>query len=224
MQIWLDTLDLPTIRHASRLGLLAGVTTNPSILAAASQAPEAVLDNLLDIQPGLVAAQVTVSDPAAQLRQARRLAARSERIVVKIPAVGEGFQTMAALEREGIATLATAIFESRQIALAGLLGVRYAAPYFNRIEQAGMDAAVLLQESQQILQRYGQRTVIMGAAVKSAEQFMQCARAGIGAVTLPAETYRQLFASTPDVDAAQQRFNSAWQGNPLAAASPLFAD
>jgi TalC/MipB family fructose-6-phosphate aldolase len=223
MQIWLDTIDFSLIRHARQLGLLAGVTTNPSILAAAKQPVESVLDTLLDLQPGKLAVQVTGDDYASQLRQARRLAAKSDRIVIKIPAVGDGFQTMAALEREGIPTLATAIFESRQIVMAGLLGVHYAAPYLNRIEQAGRDAALLLQESQQILQRQGQRTLIMGAAVKSLEQFMQCARAGIGAVTLPADTYRQLFASTPDVDAALARFDSAWQANPFTARSALFS-
>lgn len=223
MQIWLDTIDFTTIRHARQLGVLAGVTTNPSILAAAERPVEEVLDALLDLQPGLLAVQVTSADPAVQLLQARRLAAKSGRIIVKVPAVGAGFQTMATLEREGIPTLATAIFESRQIVLAGQLGVRYAAPYINRIEQAGRDAALLLRESQQILDRYGQPTVIMGAAVKSAEQFMQCARAGIGAATLPADTYRLLFASSPELDAALQRFDSAWSANPLAAGSVLFS-
>ncbi|UTH74621.1 transaldolase family protein [Chromobacterium sp. IIBBL 290-4] len=222
MQIWLDTIDLNLIRHARSLGILAGVTTNPSILSSAERPIEAIAESILDTQQGPLAMQVTRADLDGILAQARNLASRSSRIVVKIPAIGDGFRAMAILEKEGIPTLATTIFEARQIVLAGLIGAHYAAPYLNRIEQSGGDIAKLLEQSQQALQRAGSRTEILGAAIKTQEQFMQCASRGIHAVTLPPGLYQQLFASTPEIDGCLQRFAQAWESNRQACGSEWF--
>jgi len=222
MQVWLDTIDFDIIRHARDLSIAAGVTTNPAILGGANENIESLLGKLLDIQPGDLAVQVTLEDTKGQVAQARKIARLSDRIVIKIPAIGEGFQSMAELEKDGIKTLATNIFESRQIMMACMVGAHYAAPYVNRIEQSTGDAFGLIADAQQIIDRYGYRTRIMGASIKSPDQFIRCAKLGIGAITLPADTYRQLFASNPDIDASLVSFDKAWRGNLFSAESRLF--
>ncbi|PRP72300.1 hypothetical protein BUE93_02355 [Chromobacterium amazonense] len=222
MEVWLDTIDLDTIRHARQLGIIAGVTTNPAILGGAEETIEPLLARLLDIQPGRLAVQVTRDDAAGQIAQARKIAALSERIVIKIPAVGEGFQAMATLEREGIKTLATTIFEPRQIIMAGMVGASYAAPYVNRIEKSTGDAWLVIETAQHVLDHYGYQTKIMGAAIKSTEQFVRCASLGIAAITLPANNYQQIFASSTDIDDSLQQFAAAWKSNRFATTSNLF--
>lgn len=223
MQVWLDTIDFDIIKHAQRLGIAAGVTTNPAILGDVHENLESLFGKLLDIQTGGLAVQITHTDAKGQLAQARRIARLGSRIVIKIPAIGEGFQVMAELEKEGIKTLATTIFESRQIVMAGMVGAHYAAPYINKIEESTGNAFELIAESQQIIERYGYRTRIMGASIKSADQFVRCAKLGIGAITLPADTYREIFASTESIDASLAVFAEAWQSNRFATESSLFS-
>ncbi|WP_047258233.1 transaldolase family protein [Chromobacterium subtsugae] len=222
MKIWLDTIDFDIIRNAQALGVLAGVTTNPAILAAADLPAQTVIETLLDIQDGQVAAQVTRDDLPGMLAQARALARISPRMVIKIPAIRHGFQAIATLEKEGIATLATTIFETRQILMAGMVGASYAAPYVNRIEQSTGNAFAILSESQAILERYRYKTIIMAAAIKSVEQCVRCAQFGIGAATLPSDIYRGLFASNHDIDDSLAKFDAAWAASKFTSGSSLF--
>ncbi|OHX19631.1 transaldolase family protein [Chromobacterium sphagni] len=222
MKIWLDTIDFDVIKNAQELGILAGVTTNPAILASADMNIEHVISTLLEIQDGLVAAQVTSCELPGMLVQARNLASISPRMVIKIPAIHDGFKTISILEKEGIATLATTIFESRQIMLAGMVGASYAAPYVNRIEQSTGNAFSILRESQEILDKYNYTTTIMAAAIKSVEQCVRCAQLGIGAITLPSETYNSLFSSNADIDDSLEKFESAWASSDFTAKSSLF--
>ncbi|OHX13373.1 hypothetical protein BI347_07505 [Chromobacterium sphagni] len=222
MKIWLDTIDFDAIKDAQALGILAGVTTNPSILGAAASCVEDIIATLLEIQHGQVAVQVISNEMPGMLRQARALAAISPRMVVKIPAINDGFKAISILEKEGVATLATTIFETRQIVLAAMAGASYAAPYVNRIEASTGNAFALLQESQAILEKHRYRTAIMAAAIKSTDQFLRCAQIGVGAITLPPSVYQGLFASSQDIDDSLLRFETAWRSNAFTAQSSLF--
>src|ERR1700730_3604469 len=109
MQLWLDTIEFNLIEDACGLGMVSGVTTNPSILAESNIAPETIIRNLLDIQPGGVAVQTTETELPSIIKQARRIAKISDRIIIKIPAINDGFRAIAALEKDGTSTLATTI-------------------------------------------------------------------------------------------------------------------
>jgi transaldolase len=224
MQIWMDTIELDLIQDASRLGILAGVTTNPKILSCAHQAPETTIEKLLDVQAGAVAVQVTEKALMEIIKQARRLARISDRIIVKIPAVTDGLRAIAMLEKEGIATLATTVYDLRQIVFAGIAGARYAAPYIDKIETASGNAFELLRRAQHALAQLDCPTQIMGAALKSVHQFTQCAELGIGAVTLPPPVYQALFSTSPEIDASLAAFDTAWGANPHTAQSRLFSN
>ena len=213
MQIWLDSINVATIKHAANLGILSGVTTNPKILSCSTQNFECVIDNIIDIQSGWLAVQVILADYDSMVKQARKLAAISNRIIVKIPAVHDGFRVIATLEQENIATLATTIFESRQIVTAALCGASYAAPYVNRIEVAGGRAFETLEESQKIIGKYGLKTKILAASIKSVEQFIRCATIGVAAATLPDDVYHALFASNENIADILDQFDKAWASN-----------
>jgi TalC/MipB family fructose-6-phosphate aldolase len=222
MQIWLDTIDCDLIENANRLGIVAGVTTNPRLLSQANADPAAVIKKLLDIQPGRVAVQTTAKPLPSIIEQAYRLVRVSDRIIVKIPAVGDGLRAIALLAKEGIPTVATTIYETRQIVWAAKLGATYAAPYLGRIALAGGDALAVVRDAQQILATYCYPTHIMAAAIRTAGQFVECAKAGVGAATLSADLYQALFASNAFIDASLNEFDRVWLANTATAQAPLF--
>jgi TalC/MipB family fructose-6-phosphate aldolase len=222
MKIWLDSINDVTIKHAADLGILAGVTTNPTILSRSTQDFEYVIGSILDSQPGKLAVQVVQKDYESIVKQAKKLAAISDRIIVKIPAVQDGFRAIATLERDNIATLATTIFESRQIIAAALCGASYAAPYVNRIEVATGQAFEILGESQRIIDAYGLKIKIMAAAIKSVEQFVRCAKLGVPAVTLPDDIYNALFVSNENIVNSLHQFDLAWASNERMRESSFF--
>lgn len=224
MKLWLDTIDFSLIDDACKLNILAGVTTNPSILAGSSIDPEITIRKLLDIQPGGVAVQTTKTELPSIVKQAHRISKISERIIIKIPAINDGFRAIAILEKEGIHTLATTIFEVKQIVFSGMLGATYAAPYIGRIESATGNAFEILNEAQNIISKHRYSTKIMAAGIRTKEQFIKCAALGMAAVTIPATVYKELFSSNPNVDSCLEKFNSAWLSNDITARSSLFCD
>jgi TalC/MipB family fructose-6-phosphate aldolase len=222
MELWLDTINVETIRHAADLGILTGVTTNPAVLSRADQSFEMVIESIAINQPGKIAVQVVRHEYDAIMKQARRLANINDRIVVKIPAVRDGFRAIATLERENVNVLATTIFEPRQIILAALCGATYVAPYLNRIQMATGDAFEIIEKSQRIIEKYGFRTKVLSAAVKSVEQFVRCAELGVSAVTLPDDVYHALFAENESIGSSLRKFDLAWDSNAGMNKSPVF--
>lgn len=223
MELWLDSINTATVKHAADLGILAGVTTNPSILSQSAHDFEYVIGSILDNQPGKLAVQVVHTDYESIVDQAKKLAAISDRIIVKIPAAEDGFRSIATLERLNIKTLATTIFESRQVITAALCGASYAAPYVNKIEAISGRAFEMLKESQTILDAHNLDMKIMAAAVKSVEQFMLCTKLGIPAVTLPDDVYDSLFVSNEEIAKSLQQFQLAWASNKRMSESGFFA-
>ena len=222
MQLWMDTIDFELILDAARLGILAGVTTNPKILAGSDNEPESVIRKLLDIQTGMVAVQTTETELSSIVKQACQIAKISKRIIIKIPAINDGFRAIPILEKEGVRTLATTIYETRQIVFASMLGAMYAAPYLNKIESTTGNSFGVLSEAQNILSRDQSKTKIMGAAIVNAQQFSSCAKIGIGAITLPAHVYKELFASNEHMESSLSVFDAAWTSNDRTSRSSLF--
>jgi len=224
MEFWLDTLDEKIIVEATELGILSGVTTNPSSLSREKCSPEITLKKLLDCQPGYVAAQVTADDLAGMLKQAEKIAKLSSnnRMLIKIPASQDGFKAMALLKNQGIATLATAVFETKQLLLSSFVGAYYIAPYLSRINTATGNAFGILEEMQAIIRAQQNSIKIMAASIQSAQQVCDCARIGVSAVTIPASVYKELFSSSAHVHESLEKFKMDWQQNAQAATADLF--
>lgn len=221
MELWLDTTDYTVIKNAHSLGILTGVTTNPSILSKAEDCPEKILENLLTIQSGRVAVQVTQSHCDGMVRQAVKLAALSKQIIVKIPACEDGFKAIGLLTQQGIPTLATTIFEPQQIIFSAMLGAKYAAPYLGRLPG---DSIATLADMQGVINAKNYAIKMMAAAIRSCEQFVECARLGVAAVTLPVPVYQALFMPSKEVVDSLDQFKSDWLSKAKNQSSALFTD
>lgn len=222
MQIWLDTCDREFILTASRLGLVYGVTTNPSILAGMQENPDKIIAGLLEIQAGPVAVQVTVSHSDEMIKQALALHSFSDRIVVKIPVIQEGLIAMKELVQKGVSIMATAIFQPNQAILAAIVGVDYIAPYVCRMFDEGFDAYASLQLMVSIYKSHHFKTKILAAALRTADQITACASMGISAATLKEPLFSQFVANDPSTLKALRLFSDEWQACDLREKSIFF--
>lgn len=215
MEIWLDTCDIEIISKACRLGLLYGVTTNPSILAGSNENHEVVINRLLEIQDGPLAVQVTANRAEEMIKQAFALHSFSDRIIVKIPVVREGLIAMKTLVEEGVSIMATAVFHPNQALLAGLAGVDYIAPYICRMFDEGIDAYSSLETMVTIYKNYQFTTKILAAALRTVDQITTCASMGIPAVTLKSMLYSQFVADDKATLNSLNAFEEDWHACPF---------
>lgn len=223
MELWLDTLNLDIIKEASHLGILTGVTTNPSILSQTDSLPEVTIKRLLDIQPGYVAAQVVATKLDGIMAQAKKLAQLDKRMIIKIPAYGDGFRAIGLLKKENISTMATTIFEPRQIFFSAIAGAKYAAPYYGRIEKIEGNADSVLMAMQDIIRKQNSPLKILAAAIYSPAQLLNCTQAGVAAATIPEKVYNMLFESSKVIDNSLEEFENAWQANTQCRNSKFFS-
>lgn len=191
MEIWLDTINKDLIRKAQRLGILHGVTTNPSIIAAAQDPLEKVLHEVLELQEGPVTVQVIASDTKGMVKQALALHQISKRLYIKIPPTESGIEAIHLLSGQNVPTVATIIFHPNQVLLAAYAGAHYVAPYISSIEKEGEDAFEILKSMKHILKEYNFKTKILAASIKSTEQIRRCLDLGIHAMTLKADIFQE---------------------------------
>lgn len=210
MEIWLDTTNLELISHASRCGILYGITTNPTIVARSGQTLENLLESLLDIQDGPVAVQVIAENSAEMIRQAEILTAHSPRVIVKIPVSTEGLASIYHLTQKRVPVMATAIFDSYQALLAYKAGAHYIAPYVGRIQDQGVDVEDVITSMQLIRENYAFETKIIAAGIRTKEFVLSCAELGLSAVTLNDAIYKQLIEDHPETTEAIKRFSEEW--------------
>lgn len=207
MDIWLDTVDTKLISLGSKLGILSGVTTNPSLIGKSGKTLEENLKEILKCQSGPVTAQVTAADHSSIVEQAETLREFSERIIVKIPVTQEGLKAMNALSHLEIPIMATAIFTPYQALLACQNGVKYIAPYYSRIK-APLDTieGILLT-----LDRYGFKTEMVVASLKTEEELDDCFHLGVDAVTLKEELFNHLIEDQSGTFEALDEFSKDWK-------------
>lgn len=213
MDIWLDTANIATIQKAIRFGLLAGVTTNPTIISESRKSLENVLEDLLHYQEGPITAQVVAEQTAEMVQQGQNLFNFSNRIIVKIPVTKQGLEAIYLLSRQGIPTMATTLFAPRQALMAALAGADYIAPYLSRLEKAGEDPWTVLSTMSRILHNYRLKTKILGASINSVEQVLKCAEIGIYGVTLKEEIFDRLIEDHSMTIQNVQKFSEDWKGN-----------
>lgn len=194
MEIWLDTCDVKVISNAYRLGICDGITTNPSILAATNENPHMVIQRLLDLQGGPVAAQVTADDAEEMVKEAMLLRSFSDRMIIKVPVIQEGLAAIKLLREEGVPIIATAVFQPNQALLAAIAGADYVAPYVCRMFDEGIDAYEALEAMISIYKKYSFKTKILAAALRTTDQITTCATLGVSAVTLKNSLFGEFVA------------------------------
>jgi transaldolase len=221
MEIWLDTADFDLIESAKEMGILHGVTTNPSIAAKSNMQLEDLLEKLLQIQSGPVTAQVTAEDAKKMIEQGESLYRFSNRIIVKVPVTREGLKAIHGLSQKKIPVMATAVFDSNQVLLAARAGATYIAPYFSSICELDMSGVDLFKAMFVLLDRYKYTAKLLGASLKSAEQVRQCSEIGTPAVTLNKEVFLSFIENNPETLKRVEKFSKDWQSAKARKTLPL---
>lgn len=211
MEIWLDTTNIQTVQKAAQCGLLAGVTTNPTLIAHSQRNLEEVLEDLLDKQSGPVTAQVVSDDPLEMVQQGQTLYSFSNRLIIKVPVTKSGLEAIHLLSKQSIPTMATAVYHSHQALLAALAGADYAAPYLGRIEKAGLNPWSTLQTIVHLIHTYRLKMKILAASLQSIDDVMKCAEAGIYGVTLKDGLFEKLIMDDSLTLKAIEQFVADWR-------------
>ncbi|MCX8117821.1 MAG: fructose-6-phosphate aldolase [Desulfobacterota bacterium] len=194
MKIFLDTANLEEIRKANALGLVDGVTTNPTLLAKEGEAPETLIRKISKEVNGPVNVEVTGLTCEEILKEARTLATWGDEIVIKIPINPEGLKAVRSLSAEGIPTNVTLIFSPAQALLAAKAGATYICPFLGRLDDVSFDGLELVQQIREIYDNYEElETRIIVASVRNPIHVIEAARMGAEIVTLPPPILYQMF-------------------------------
>ncbi|MBP9889444.1 MAG: fructose-6-phosphate aldolase [Leptospiraceae bacterium] len=193
MKLFLDTADIKEISQIAELGLLDGVTTNPSIIAASKRKFRDVIKEICDITKGPVSAEVLAVDYNGMLSEALNLSQIAENVVIKIPLIPEGIKCVTELTRRNIKTNVTLCFSAPQALLAAKVGATYISPFIGRLDDISFNGLELISEIRRIYDNYNFETQILAASIRHPIHFKEVALEGADAVTLPYSTFQMLF-------------------------------
>ena len=211
MELYLDTSDVAAVKALARVLPLAGVTTNPSIVATGKETLEVLLPQLQEAMggQGRLFAQVMATTAEGMVSDARKLRTIIADIVVKVPVTAEGLAAIKLLKEEGIPTLGTAVYGAAQGLLAALAGAEYVAPYVNRVDAQGGDGIQTVTDLQTLLTMHAPHAKVLAASFKTPRQALDCLLAGCEAITLPLDVAQQMLG-TPAVESAIEKFEQDW--------------
>jgi transaldolase len=210
MKFFIDTASVSEIREAAALGLLDGVTTNPSLLSKEKGDPREILREITKIVDGPVSAEVTALDHDGMIAQALELRKLAENIVVKVPMTLEGLRALRTLSGQGIPTNCTLIFNATQALMAAKAGASFASPFVGRLDDISTDGMQLIEQICTIYRNYDYDTQVLVASVRHPIHVVQAALMGADVVTMPAKVIQQL-AAHPLTDIGLERFLADWE-------------
>ncbi len=193
MQIYIDTANLDEIRQAHDLGVLDGVTTNPSLIAKEKVDYGHRLAAICDIVKGPVSAEVIATDYAGMMTEGRERAKIAPNIVVKLPSTADGLKACKAFADEGIKTNMTLCFQAMQAMLVAKAGAFLVSPFIGRLDDISQDGMDLIHQIRQIYDNYGYQTKVLAASVRHPKHMLDCALAGADVATLPLSVITQLM-------------------------------
>jgi transaldolase len=215
MQLFIDTANIEEIRTAASWGLLDGVTTNPTHIAKSGKAFEDVLHEIFTIVDGPISVETVSLDAPGIVKQGRAIARFHRNAVVKVPVMIEGLKAVKQLASEGIKTNVTLCFSPLQAFLAAKAGATYISPFLHRKELAGEDGLTLIREIRAIYDRYGYRTKILAASIRTAREVLQCLEYGADVATMPFDILESLYKHSM-TDAGLEMFLNDWKKVPPA--------
>lgn len=210
MKFFLDTANLTEIEEAVSLGVVAGVTTNPSLIAKEKRNIKTVIREIAGLVAGPVSAEVVSTTAAEMVPEARELAALAANVVIKVPLNAEGLKTVKVLSTEGIKTNVTLIFSANQALLAARAGASYVSPFIGRLDDISQDGIELVRTITEIFSIHGIDTEVIAASIRHPQHVTQAALAGAHIATVP---YKVLLAllQHPLTDAGIRRFLEDWK-------------
>ena len=206
MRLFLDTANIEEIRDAARMGVLAGVTTNPTLMAKESGISyrERVIE-ICEAVNGPVSAECTSRDADGLVSEGRSIAAWHPNVVVKVPMDADGLEATSVLSKEGIRINMTLIFSANQALLAALAGASYVSPFVGRLDDAGQDGMEVVRQSVAIFDRYHLPAQVLAASIRGAPHVIQAALAGAHVATVPYAVL-QAMLKHPLTDVGIERF------------------
>ncbi|HOD67456.1 MAG TPA: fructose-6-phosphate aldolase [candidate division Zixibacteria bacterium] len=193
MKFFIDTANIAQIKKAHAMGVLDGVTTNPSLAAKEAAPYRELLAEICRIVPGPVSAEVIATDYDGMMAEARELAKIADNIVVKIPTILDGLRAIKSLKEEGIKTNATLIFSPSQALLVAKAGATYASPFIGRLDDISQDGMELIEQIVAIYANYLFETEVLVASVRHPMHVVQAALIGAGVVTMPYDVIEKLI-------------------------------
>ncbi|HHU55123.1 MAG TPA: fructose-6-phosphate aldolase [Acholeplasmataceae bacterium] len=205
MKIFLDTAIVDEIKEAWDLGIIDGVTTNPSLILRSGRKLEDVLKEISDIVDDCISGEVISTDHEGMVREARELMKISPKIVIKVPMTKEGLKAVRILSKENIRTNVTLIFSANQALLAAKAGATYVSPFLGRLDDISQESLILIEDIKEIFDNYGFTTEIICASIRSPLHVLNCAKLGADIATVPYKTLMQMF-DHPLTDVGIKRF------------------
>ncbi|MDP4191693.1 MAG: fructose-6-phosphate aldolase [Bacteroidota bacterium] len=210
MKFFIDTAKISEIKEAASLGILDGVTTNPSLVAKEGRDFRKLLDEILSIVDGPVSAEVISTDYDSIVKEGRELSVIHKNIVVKVPLIKEGLKAVKTLSDEGIKTNVTLCFSASQALLAAKAGASYISPFVGRLDDISQDGMDLIGQIVQIYKNYSFPTEVLVASIRHPIHLVQAALMGADVATMPFNVIDKLF-NHPLTDIGLQNFLNDWK-------------
>jgi len=210
MRFFIDTANINEIKEAAALGILDGVTTNPSLVSKEGKDFRKLLDEILAIVDGPVSAEVISTDYNGILKEAHELAKIHHNIVIKVPLIKEGLKAVRTLSSENIKTNVTLCFSPSQALLAAKAGASYISPFVGRLDDISHDGMDLISQIIQIYKNYNFKTEVLVASIRHPLHVVEAALMGADVCTMPFSVIDRLF-SHPLTDAGLEKFLSDWK-------------
>ncbi|MFX0032336.1 MAG: fructose-6-phosphate aldolase [Candidatus Hodarchaeota archaeon] len=210
MKFFIDTANLEQIQEMQDLGIIDGVTTNPTLLSKEGAEPMEQLKKICKIVDGPVSAEVVGLKTEEMIREARELAKIAPNIVIKIPMTKDGIKAVKILESEGIRTNVTLVFSQNQVLIAAKAGASYISPFIGRLMDDGQDEIDMLWESIQIIQAYDFQSEIIVASVRNSRHVIEAAKMGAHIATIPFSVLEKMFKH-PRTDEGLDSFLKDWE-------------
>jgi transaldolase len=212
MRIFLDTAKIEEVRQASKLGVIGGVTTNPTLMARAGATDyEATIKEIASIIPGPISTEVVVEGVEPMVQQAREMAAWAPNVVIKIPVNADGLEVTSILAKENIKVNMTLCFSANQALLAALSGAAYISPFVGRLDDIGQDGMQLVEDILEIYDNYPDiNTEVIAASIRHPEHCLRAAAAGAHIATIPYDVLIKMIQH-PLTDAGISRFLADWK-------------
>ena len=209
MKFFVDTADVKEIRALNELGLVDGVTTNPSLILKSGGKIAEVTKEICDIVKGPVSAEVTATEYSEMMKEAKVLARIADNICIKVPLTMDGLRACKALTSDGQGVNVTLCFSATQALLAAKAGATYISPFIGRIDDMGIDGLELISEIRTIYDNYDFKTEILAASIRTVNHVKQVAMIGADVATIPPSTLRALV-NHPLPDQGLEQFLADW--------------
>jgi len=211
MKFFVDTAEIDAIAELNELGMVDGVTTNPSLIMKSGRDILEVTKEICDLVDGPVSAEVVATEADAMIAEGRKLAGIAENIAVKVPLTWDGLKACKVLSGEGNMVNVTLCFSANQALIAAKAGASFISPFIGRLDDIALDGTELIEDIRTIYDNYGFETEILAASIRSVNHVLDCARIGADVMTAPPGVIKSL-ASHPLTDKGLAAFISDWEG------------